>query len=59
MPGYSGIRPKIQAPHEPARDFVIHGPETHGVQGLVNLYGIELPGLTSALAIAAHVAALV
>ena len=59
MPGYSGIRPKIQAPHEPARDFVIHGPETHGVPGLVNLYGIESPGLTSALAIAAHVATLV
>ncbi len=58
QPGYSGIRPKIQAPHEPARDFVIHGPETHGVKGLVNLYGIESPGLTSALAIADHVAEL-
>ena len=58
QPGYSGIRPKIQAPHEPARDFVIHGPETHGVGGLVNLYGIESPGLTSALAIADHVAEL-
>ena len=58
-PGYSGIRPKIQAPHEPARDFVIHGPASHGVAGLVNLYGIESPGLTSALAIADHVATLV
>ena len=58
QPGYCGIRPKIQAPHEPARDFVIHGPETHGVKGLVNLYGIESPGLTSALAIADHVAAM-
>jgi L-2-hydroxyglutarate oxidase LhgO len=59
QPGYCGIRPKIQAPHEAARDFVIHGPETHGVPGLVNLYGIESPGLTSALAIAEHVAHLV
>ena len=59
QPGYCGIRPKIQAPHEPARDFVIHGPQDHGVAGLVNLYGIESPGLTSALAIADHVAALV
>ena len=58
QPGYCGIRPKIQAPHEPARDFVIHGPETHGVKGLVNLYGIESPGLTAALAIAQHVAAM-
>jgi len=59
QPGYCGIRPKIQAPHEPARDFVIHGPETHGVKGLVNLYGIESPGLTSALAIADHVCDLI
>ena len=57
QPGYSGIRPKIQAPHEPARDFVIHGHETHGVKGLVNLYGIESPGLTAAMALALHVAA--
>jgi len=59
QPGYCGIRPKIQAPDEPARDFVIHGPETHGVAGLVNLYGIESPGLTSALAIANHVCDLI
>jgi L-2-hydroxyglutarate oxidase LhgO len=59
QPGYCGIRPKVQAPHEPARDFIIHGPQIHGVAGLVNLYGIESPGLTSALAIADHVAALV
>jgi L-2-hydroxyglutarate oxidase LhgO len=58
QPGYCGIRPKIQAPHEPARDFVIHGPQTHGVKGLVNLYGIESPGLTAALAIADHVSEL-
>jgi L-2-hydroxyglutarate oxidase LhgO len=51
-PGYSGIRPKIQAPGEPAADFVIQGPEVHGVAGLINLYGIESPGLTASLAIA-------
>jgi L-2-hydroxyglutarate oxidase LhgO len=51
-PAYSGIRPKIQAPGEPARDFMIQGPADHGVKGLVNLYGIESPGLTSSLAIA-------
>jgi L-2-hydroxyglutarate oxidase LhgO len=53
--GYAGIRPKISAPGEAARDFVIQGPDTHGVPGLVNLFGIESPGLTSSLAIAAHV----
>lgn len=52
QPGYSGIRPKIQAPGEPAKDFVIQGPEDHGIDGLINLYGIESPGLTSSLAIA-------
>jgi L-2-hydroxyglutarate oxidase LhgO len=50
--GYAGIRPKIHAPHEAARDFVIEGPATHGVSGLVNLFGIESPGLTSSLATA-------
>lgn len=54
-PGYAGIRPKVQAPGEEARDFVIQGPETHGIKGLVNLYGIESPGLTASLAIARHV----
>lgn len=58
QPGYAGIRPKIQAPHEPAADFAIQGPETHGIPGLVNLFGIESPGLTACLAIARHVAAL-
>jgi L-2-hydroxyglutarate oxidase LhgO len=56
IPGYAGIRPKIQAPHEPAHDFVIQGPAEHGVANLVNLFGIESPGLTSCLAIADHVA---
>ena len=55
QPGYSGIRPKIQAPGEPARDFLIEGPRDHGVGGLVNLFGIESPGLTASLAIADHV----
>lgn len=58
-PGYAGIRPKIHGPGEPAADFVIQGPSAHGIPGLVNLFGIESPGLTSALAIAEHVAELV
>lgn len=57
-PAYSGIRPKLQAPGEGARDFALQGPEDHGVDGLVNLYGIESPGLTSSLAIADAVLAL-
>ena len=52
QPAYAGIRPKLQAPGEPAGDFVIAGPQAHGVPGLVNLYGIESPGLTASLAIA-------
>lgn len=51
-PGYSGIRPKIGDPNAPASDFRIDGPEVHGIAGLVNLFGIESPGLTSSLAIA-------
>ncbi|QLA79901.1 NAD(P)/FAD-dependent oxidoreductase [Acidovorax sp. JMULE5] len=58
-PGYAGMRPKIHGPDEPAADFVIQGPSVHGIPGLVNLFGIESPGLTSSLAIAEHVAALV
>jgi L-2-hydroxyglutarate oxidase LhgO len=50
--GYSGIRPKICGPYDPAPDFRIDGPEVHGVPGLVNLFGIESPGLTASLAIA-------
>jgi len=57
-PAYSGVRPKIHGPGEPAPDFRIDGPARHGVAGLVNLFGIESPGLTSALAIAEEVAAL-
>ena len=58
-PGYAGIRPKISGPAEPAADFVVSGPAEHGIGGLVNLFGIESPGLTSSLAIGAHVAAVV
>jgi L-2-hydroxyglutarate oxidase LhgO len=54
-PDYSGIRPKLSGPGEPAADFVISGPADHGLAGLVNLFGIESPGLTSALAIADEV----
>ena len=54
--GYSGIRPKLQAPGEPAADFMVQGPSAHGIDGLVNLYGIESPGLTSSLALADLVA---
>ncbi len=56
QPAYSGIRPKISGPGEAAADFVIQGPAAHGVAGLVNLFGIESPGLTSSLAIAEQVA---
>jgi L-2-hydroxyglutarate oxidase LhgO len=55
QPAYSGIRPKISGPGEPAADFRISGPAEHGVPGLVNLFGIESPGLTSCLALAEHV----
>ncbi|MBN9116745.1 MAG: FAD-dependent oxidoreductase, partial [Pandoraea sp.] len=57
QPGYAGIRPKISAPGEPAADFRIDGPAVHGVAGLVNLFGIESPGLTASLAIAEAVRA--
>ena len=56
QPAYSGIRPKIVPPGAPGQDFMIEGPRDHGVEGLVNLFGIESPGLTSSLAIAEHVA---
>ena len=55
QPGYAGIRPKISGPDEPAADFVVQGPATHGIPGLVNLYGIESPGLTASLPLADEV----
>lgn len=55
QPGYTGIRSKISGPDEPPADFMIHGPADHGVTGLVNLFGIESPGLTAAMAIAREV----
>ena len=58
QPGYAGLRPKISGPGEAAADFRIDGVETHGVPGLVNLFGIESPGLTASLAIAEQVLAL-
>jgi L-2-hydroxyglutarate oxidase LhgO len=51
-PGYAGIRPKISGRDAPAADFVVQGPRTHGVPGLVNLFGIESPGLTASLPLA-------
>ncbi|KXF75556.1 FAD-dependent oxidoreductase [Paramesorhizobium deserti] len=56
QPAYSGIRPKLSGPGEPAADFMIQSPRDHGVAGMVNLFGIESPGLTSCLAIAGYVA---
>jgi L-2-hydroxyglutarate oxidase LhgO len=55
-PDYSGVRPKIVAPGQPSADFMIDGPESHRIPGLVNLIGIESPGLTSSLAIGENVA---
>jgi len=55
-PGYAGIRPKLDGPGKAASDFLIQGPAEHGVQGLVNLFGIESPGLTASLALAEQVA---
>ena len=55
-PDFTGVRPKLSGPNEPAADFAIHGAATHGIPGLVALYGIESPGLTAALAIGAYAA---
>ncbi len=58
FPAYAGVRPKITGPDEPAADFVVQGPADHGIPNLVNLFGIELPGLTASLAIGEYVAGL-
>ncbi len=55
QPGYSGIRPKIAPKEAGTQDFLVQGPATHGLPGLVHLFGIESPGLTSSLALAAYV----
>jgi len=55
VPAYAGIRPKVQAPGAPVADFIIDGPEAHGVPGLVNLFGMESPGLTASLTIGDYV----
>jgi L-2-hydroxyglutarate oxidase LhgO len=57
-PAYAGIRPKVSGPGEVARDFCISGPTQHGVTGIVNLFGMESPGLTASLALGEHIAAL-
>jgi L-2-hydroxyglutarate oxidase LhgO len=57
-PAYAGMRPKISGPGEPNADFRIDGPAVHGVPAVINLFGIESPGLTASLAIADSVAAL-
>jgi L-2-hydroxyglutarate oxidase LhgO len=56
QPAYAGIRPKLSGPGEPARDFVIDDPAAHGLPGLIQLFGFESPGLTSALAVGEWVA---
>jgi L-2-hydroxyglutarate oxidase LhgO len=56
QPGYTGIRPKIAGPQDGFGDFRIDGPDAHGVPGVINLFGIESPGLTSSLSIAEQVA---
>lgn len=55
QPAYTGIRPKLHGPNDAPQDFMIHGQNEHNIEGLVNLYGIESPGLTASLAIAEHV----
>ncbi len=55
QPGYAGIRPKIVPPGAPAQDFILQGPAEHGVPGLINLFGIESPGLTASLSLADQV----
>jgi L-2-hydroxyglutarate oxidase LhgO len=56
VPAYAGVRPKISGPRQASSDFCIQGPQHHGIPGLVNLFGIESPGLTSSMAIGQHVA---
>ena len=57
QPAYAGIRPKLSGPDQPPADFMIQDKSIHGVSGMINLLGIESPGLTSCLSIAEYVAA--
>src|SRR6516165_7818254 len=57
VPDYSGIRPKLRGPGEPQADFLVVGPAEHGMPRLVNLFGIESPGLTASLSLAEDVVA--
>jgi L-2-hydroxyglutarate oxidase LhgO len=59
VPDYAGIRPKISGPLEPPADFCIDGPSRNGIPGLINLFGIESPGLTASLAVAEYVSELI
>jgi L-2-hydroxyglutarate oxidase LhgO len=58
QPAYAGLRPKVSGPGETAADFVLSGPADHGLPGLVNLFGIESPGLTASIALGEQVASL-
>jgi L-2-hydroxyglutarate oxidase LhgO len=58
QPAYAGLRPKVSGPGEPAGDFVVQGPAEHGLPGLVNLFGIESPGLTASIVLGEWVATL-
>ena len=55
QPAYSGVRPKLSGAGQAARDFEIQGPTAHGVAGLVQLYGLESPGMTASMAVAQYV----
>lgn len=58
QPGYVGVRPKLAPEGQPPADFTVRGPETHGIAGIVHLFGIDSPGLTASLAIADYTAGL-
>ncbi|TPN47966.1 NAD(P)/FAD-dependent oxidoreductase [Mesorhizobium sp. B1-1-4] len=58
LPAYAGIRPKLSGPNQPAADFMVQGPADHRAGRIVNLFGIESPGLTASLALAEHVVGL-
>ena len=59
VPAYAGVRPKISGPDEKPADFVVTGPQDSGIPGLIQLFGIESPGLTASLSIGSYVSALI